>query len=44
MYDTSIDVYPPLSVDILLAVIVTAELDVLLWHATDCISKFPGEL
>ena len=47
MYTTFIDVYPPLPVDLLsivlllafmfLAVIVTAELDFLFWHATDCI-------
>ena len=51
MYDTLIDVYPSLPVDlefivlllasILLAVIVTAKLDFLLWHATDCIGKLP---
>ena len=46
MYDTSIDVYRSLPVDlesivlllafILLAIIVTAELDLSLWHTTDC--------
>ena len=54
MYDTSIDVYPSLPVDlefivlllvsILLSVIVTAELEFLLWHATDCTGKLPGGL
>ena len=29
---------------ILLALILTAELDVLLWHATDCTRKLPSEL
>ena len=54
MYDTSIDVYPSFPVDlesivlllssILLAVIVIAELNVLLWHATECTGKLPSEL
>ena len=54
MNDTLIDVYPSPPVDlesivlllasILLAVIVTDELDLLLWHATDCTDKLPGEL
>ena len=54
MYHTSIDVYPSLPVNlgrivlllasILLAVIVTAELDFWLWHATDCTGKLPGEV
>ena len=54
MYDTSIDVYPLLPVglesidllltSILLAVIVTTTLDCLLWHATACTGKLPGEL
>ena len=54
MYHTSIDVYPSLSFDLesivlllasmLLAMIMTAELDYLLWHATDCTGKVPGEL
>ena len=54
MYDTSIYVSPALPVDletivlvltsILLAVIVTAELNLLRWHAGDCTGKLPGEL
>ena len=54
MYDTSINVYLLLPVDlesivlllasILLAVIVTAELDFWLWHATNCIGKLPRGL
>ena len=54
MYDTSIDVYRSLPIDlesivlllasILLAVIVTAELGLLLWHATHCTGKLTGEL
>ena len=52
MYDTSLDVHPPLLVDlkiivlvlasILLAVIGTAESDMLLWHATYYTDKPPG--
>ena len=54
MYDRLINVYPHflltsepivlLLTSIMLAVIVTAESDVLLWHATDCSGKLPGEL
>ena len=57
MYDTSIDVYQILPVDlefivsllasilsILLAVIVTAQLDCVLWHANGCSGKLQGEL
>ena len=54
MYDTSIDVHSSLPADlqsivllltsILFAVILTAELDFLVWHAIDCTGKLPGEL
>ena len=54
MYDTLINVYPSPPADlefiilllasILFAVVVTAELDLLLWHATDCTGKLPSEL
>ena len=54
MYDTSIDVYPSLPVDLesivlllasmLLAAIVIAELDFLHWHATDSTGKLSGGL
>ena len=54
MYDTLVSVYPSLPVDlesivllltsILLAEMVTAELDLLLWHITHCTDKLPGEL
>ena len=56
MYDTSINVhvYPSLPVDVeaivlllasmLLAVILTAELDLLVWYVTDCTGKVPGGL
>ena len=54
MYHTSIDVYSLLPVDsgttvllfasILLALLLTAELDFLLWHATACTGKLPDEL
>ena len=56
MHNTSFNVYPPLPVDletthialllaaILLAVIVTTESDISLWHATDCTGKLPAEI
>ena len=54
MYNTSIDVYLLHPVDLesivlllasmLLAVIVTAELDFLFWHSNHCTNKLPGEL